>query len=135
MSAKSSSKNLISVTESILRLRSWEKLNLPIEQSSLALDLFLVIAYNSIKGKPLTLKLLFYSLSFSEAGIRKHLRRLLGAGWCSLEGAAHDKRLRHVVAQPKMLEALEAYQEMLRMEFGKHVPMSARPTKIDSKIQ
>ena len=135
MSAKSSSKNLTSVTESVLRVRGWEKLNLPIEQSALALDLFLVIAYNSIQGKPLTLKLLFHSLGFSEAGIRKHLRRLLTEGWCSLEGAEHDKRLRHVVAQPKMLEALESYVEVLEEEFSKHVPVNTARTKANSTIQ
>jgi hypothetical protein len=38
------------------------KNNLPIEQSALALDLLLVISYNTLKGKPLTLKLLFHSI-------------------------------------------------------------------------
>jgi len=109
---------LIPATENALKVRDWEKANLPIEQSALALDLFLVIAYNSLRGKPLTLKSLFHSIDFSEAGIRKHLRRLLSEGWCVLEGSEHDKRLRHVVAQPKMLYALEDYIEVLKDAFG-----------------
>lgn len=115
---QSSSNSLIPATENALKVRDWEKANLPIEQSALALDLFLVIAYNSLRGKPLTLKSLFHSIDFSEAGIRKHLRRLLSEGWCVLEGSEHDKRLRHVVAQPKMLYALEDYIEVLKDAFG-----------------
>ncbi|PUE33978.1 hypothetical protein [Limnohabitans sp. Jir72] len=109
---------LIPITENALKVRDWERSNLPIEQSALALDLFLVIAYNTIKSKPLTLKLLFHTIDFSEAGIRKHLKRLLADGWCSLEGAEHDKRLRLVVAQPKMLNALTNYSEILKDAFG-----------------
>lgn len=110
---------LITTTENLLKVRGWEKTNLPIEQSALALDLFLVIAYNTLRGQPLTLKLLFRSIDFSEAGIRKHLRRLLSEGWCTLEGASHDKRLRHVVAQPKMLLALSDYVKVLEQAFSR----------------
>lgn len=112
---------LIPVTESALKVRDWEKANLPIEQSALAMDLFLTIAYNSLRGKPLTLKLLFHSIDFSEAGIRKHLRRMIQEGWCALQGSEHDKRLRHVVAQPKMLSALTDYIQVLQEAFGQPV--------------
>lgn len=115
--------DLIPITESALKVRDWEKANLPIEQSALAMDLFLVIAYNTLRGRPLTLKLLFHSIEFSEAGIRKHLRRMLSEGWCALEGAQHDKRLRHVVAQPKMLTALTDYIQVLQTAFGHAVQL------------
>ena len=115
--------DLIPITESALKIRDWEKANLPIEQSALAMDLFLVIAYNTLRGRPLTLKLLFHSIEFSEAGIRKHLRRMLSEGWCALEGAQHDKRLRHVVAQPKMLTALTDYIQVLQTAFGHAVQL------------
>jgi len=113
---------LLPITESALKVRDWEKANLPIEQSALAMDLFLVIAYNSLRGKPLTLKRLFHSIDFSEAGVRKHLRRMLQEGWCALEGAEHDRRLRHVVAQPKMLSALTDYIQVLQEAFGQPEP-------------
>ena len=112
------SEQLLPATENALKVRFWEKANLPIEQSALALDLFLVIAYNTLRGQPLTLKLLFHSIDFSEAGIRKHLRRMLTEGWCVLEGSERDKRLRHVVAQPKMLDALSDYIDVLKDAFG-----------------
>mgnify|MGYP000001607398 CR=1 FL=1 len=118
MKSKENNKEVIPITENAIKVRDWEKSNLPIEQSALALDLFLVIAYNTLKGKPMTLKLLFHSIDFSEAGIRKHLKRLLADGWCSLEGTEHDKRLRHVVAQPKMISALTDYTEVLKDAFG-----------------
>ena len=109
---------LILPTQKAIEVRAWEKAHLPIEQSALALDLFLVIAYNTLCDRPLTLKLLFCSIDFSEAGIRKHLRRMLAEGWCALEGAPHDRRLRLVVAQPKMLEALADYVAVLSDAFG-----------------
>lgn len=118
MSLENSIQELLPATEKALHVRHWEKANLPIEQSALALDLFLVIAYNTLREQPLTLKMLFHSINFSEAGIRKHLRRLLNEGWCVLEGNAHDKRLRHVVAQPKMLDALRDYIDVLKDAFG-----------------
>ena len=110
--------DIVPLAENIIKVRNWEKENLPIEQSSLALDLFMVIAYNTLKGKPLTLKQLFHSIDFSEAGIRKHLKRLLTEDWCKLEGTEHDRRLRHVVAQPKMLESLSNYVEILLDAYG-----------------
>lgn len=109
---------IVPLAENIIKVRNWEKENLPIEQSSLALDLFMVIAYNTLKGKPLTLKQLFHSIDFSEAGIRKHLKRLLTEDWCKLESTEHDRRLRHVVAQPKMLESLSNYVAILLEAYG-----------------
>lgn len=115
MPKNTKSEKLVAATAHILKVRGWEKANLPIGQSALALDLFLVIAYNTLRGEPVTLKLLFHSIGFSEAGIRKHLRRLLKEGWCALEDGANDKRLRHVVAQPQMLLALEDYVKVIEM--------------------
>jgi hypothetical protein len=114
-----SHKALIPITKSALKVREWERRNLPIEQSQLAPDLFLMIGYNTLVEKPLTLKLLFHSIDFSEAGIRKHLRRLLTDGWCCLIGDVKDKRLKLVVAQPKMLMALDEYSKVLTSAYKK----------------
>jgi hypothetical protein len=112
-------KALVPITESVMNVREWERKNLPIEHSQLALDLFLIIAYNTLIEKPLTLKSLFHSIDFSEAGIRKHLRRLLTDEWCHLVGNGRDKRLKLVVAQPKMLLALSDYSQILTTAFKK----------------
>jgi hypothetical protein len=119
MSIKKNHKALIPFTESVIRVREWERKYLPIEQSQLALDLFLIISYNTLIDKPLNLKLLFHSTGFSEAGIRKHLRRLLADEWCHLIGEERDKRLRFVVAQPKMLLALSEYSKILSAAYKK----------------
>lgn len=122
MSIVKSHKELIPITENAIRVRDWEKKHLPIEQSALALDLFLLISYNTLIGNPLTLKTLFHSIDFSEAGVRKHLRRLLSEEWCLLIGNERDRRLRHVVAQPKMLLALNAYSKVLTKAYRKSRP-------------
>ena len=119
MSTIKSHKELIPITENVIRVREWEKKHLPIEQSALALDLFLLISYNTLIGRPLNLKTLFHSVDFSEAGVRKHLRRLLSEEWCALIGNERDRRLRHVVAQPKMLHALNAYSIILKNSYRK----------------
>ena len=93
----------------IIDIKFYEYQNLPIEQSSLALDLFIFIAFGNLKDNPPTLKELFNSINYSETGVRKHLNRLLAEGWCHLEGSGHDKRLRHVVAEPKMINAVINY--------------------------
>jgi len=122
MSIKKNHKALIPITETVIKVREWEKKHLPIEQSQLALDLFLIISYNTLIEKPLTLKLLFHSLDFSEAGVRKHLRRLLSEEWCLLTGDARDKRLKFVVAQPKMLSALTDYSKILSTAYKRKSP-------------
>ena len=58
-------------------------------------------------------------MDFSEAGVRKHLRRLISEEWCSLIGNERDRRLRHVIAHPKMLQALNAYSKVLTNAYKK----------------
>jgi len=115
-------KNLVPITENALKVREWERENLPIEQSAMALDLFLIISHNTLLEKPLSLKLLFHSTGFSEAGIRKQLRRLINEQWITLEGSHKDRRLKHVVAQPKMLITLAAYSKVLKNAYCKSAP-------------
>ena len=107
-----SSDVLISFTNNVMLVRDWEKQHLPVANSALALDLFLLIAHNTLIDKPINLNLLFRSTIFSEAGIRKHLRRWIDGEWCALEVDGRDKRLKYVVAQPKMLLALSRYHKM-----------------------
>lgn len=116
---KNDQKALLFFTEKILKVRAWEKEKLPsIEQSVLAFDIFLTISYYTLLGEPLSLKQLFLSVDFSEAGVRIHLRRLLRDNWCVLVSAKHDRRLRYVVAQPKMLYGLADYIEKLKHEYA-----------------
>lgn len=116
-------KELLFFIEGIQKVRAWEKENLPsADQSVLAFDIFILISYHTLRKQPLTLKQLFHSVNFSEAGVRKHLRRLLRDNWCALERAQHDKRLRYVIAQPKMLYGLSDYIDTLKDEFVREAP-------------
>jgi hypothetical protein len=102
------------ITEAMLTVRDWEEENLPMERSALAYDLLAVTAHHTVGGKPLSLKHLFTLLNYSEAGVRKQLRRCIRDEWIGLERVGHDKRVRIVVAQPKLLLALKDYADLLR---------------------
>jgi len=97
------------VTSALIAVREWEKLNFPSSQSILAYEIFLLIAHHTVCEKPLTLHQLFYSVEYSETGIRKQLSTLIEDGWCCLVGGHQDKRLKHVVAQKKMIDVLNNY--------------------------
>jgi biotin operon repressor len=95
--------------KSILSLRAWESVHLPLKQSALAYDLLVLVVHSDLSGTPISLKHLFVTLKYSEAGIRKQIRRLLKEGWIKLEGIKDDKRVRVIIAQPKLLDAMTNY--------------------------
>jgi hypothetical protein len=97
------------VTSALLAVREWEKLNFPSSQSILAYEIFVLIVHHTVCEKPLTLHQLFYSVDYSETGIRKQLMTLIDDGWCCLVGGHQDKRLKHVVAKEKMIQVLDNY--------------------------
>jgi hypothetical protein len=107
------------ITEAMLTIRGWEEENLPMERSALAYDLLAVTAHHTVGGTPLSLKHLFTLLNYSEAGVRKQLRRCIRDGWIGLESVSNDKRVRVVVAQPKLLLALKDYADLLRTAYSK----------------
>ncbi len=111
--------DLLPITEAMLAVRDWEEENLPMEQSALTFDLLTVTAHHTVVGTPLTLKHLFTLLNYSESGIRKQLRRCIREGWITLNSVSNDKRVRVVVAQPKLLMALKEYAALLRKVYSK----------------
>jgi hypothetical protein len=107
------------ITEAMLTVRDWEEGNLPMERSALTYDLLAVTAHHTVVGTPLSLKHLFTLLNYSEAGVRKQLRRCISEGWICLESVSNDKRVRIVVAQPKLLIALQEYADLLRTVYSR----------------
>lgn len=89
------------------------------ERSALAYDLLALTAHHTVLGTPLSLKHLFALLNYSEAGVRKQMRRCISDGWISLESVSNDKRVRVVVAQPKLLLALKEYADLLGKVYSK----------------
>ena len=112
-------KELKPLTEAMLIVRDWEEENLPMERSALAYDLLALTAHHTVVGTPLSLKHLFTLLNYSEAGVRKQMRRCMRDGWIGLESVSNDKRVRVVVAQPKLLMALKDYADLLRNVYSK----------------
>ena len=119
MVASTRKKITISIAKTVLQVREWKRENLPNANSELALELFFVISYHSLLEKPLNLKVLFCTLNFSEAGIRKQLQLLLNDEWITFVGNQNDKRSKHVVAQPKMITAFNKYCLLLKTSFNR----------------
>ena len=97
-----------------LQILYWQKKNLPIDESLLAMEIFLLISHHSIIGKPLTLKILFLSINSSESGIRKNLSKLISNGWVKFDIVEKDRRVKYLIAQRKMVKLLIDYLNLLK---------------------
>ena len=104
-----------SLMQSILSLRAWEDAHLPLKQSALAYDLLVLVVHSELSGTPISIKQLFVTLKYSEAGIRKQIRRLLKEEWIKLEGIKDDKRVRVIMTQPKLLDAMTSYASVFEL--------------------
>lgn len=106
----------------VRKVRTWEDGHLPLSQSRIAFDLFMLIAHSAVSGKPLTLKELFNSLNYSERGIRYVLEQFIDGGWCKIVGHEKDKRFRIVIATELMRAKLHEYESHVintyRVYFG-----------------
>jgi len=110
--------NALKVTSALLELRLVQKELFPAPQSILAYEIFLNIVHHSMVGKPLTLIQLFHSVDFSETAVRGQLTKLINGGWCKLIGSSTDKRLKHVVAEPKLFELIDRYAQQMAEFFA-----------------
>lgn len=110
--SKPSALNLCEFTKQLIEARLWEERNLPRSQSRIAFDLMVFIAHCHYSKTPLTLKLLFNSLTHSERGIRYVLDQFLDNEWCIYRTAFHDKRFRYVYPTDKFIVAFENYYDL-----------------------
>lgn len=117
------------MTRIAILVREWERKNLPYANSGLALELFLVVSHNTLLGNAITLKVLFRSIEYSETGVRKQLRRLIADGWVSLRISSKDRRVKHVVAESKMLLLVEAYSKILKGAYLRSAPPGLTPIR------
>jgi hypothetical protein len=111
-------RSLQQFTDAVLQVRTWEDANLPMEQSTLAYDLLTLVTHQTIHSQPISLKHLFVSLNYSEAGIRKQLRRCIKDEWLRLEDSTQDRRVRHVIAEPKLVALFNNYADVIRNAYG-----------------
>lgn len=102
----------------VQQIRSWEDRHLPLSQSRIAFDLFVLIANSAATESPMTLKEVFNSLKYSERGIRYVLDQFVDGGWCSIVGNEQDRRFRRVVATDFLRARLLEYQEHVLSVYG-----------------
>jgi hypothetical protein len=112
-----------------LNIHEWVKSNIPNGQSGLALELFTLISFTNLISEPVSLKVLFHSMSYSEAGIRKQLRRLIKDGWVYLEANSNDRRVKKIIAHETMMETFFNYANILKYAYSE-----SRVTHFDYEI-
>jgi DNA-binding MarR family transcriptional regulator len=104
-------------TQGVQHIRRWEDAHLPVSQSRLAFDLFMLIAHSAESGAPLTLKQLFHSMRYSERGIRYVLEQFVAGGWCEITSHQEDKRSRQVMATDKLRIAVREYEAVVLVTY------------------
>jgi hypothetical protein len=93
----------------LMQVRAWEEKNFPIEASLLAYDLLICVCFYTLSDAPLSYKQMFLTLPFSKNGIRKQLNKFVADEWIEICTDVADKRIRYVVALPKLLDVLNDY--------------------------
>jgi hypothetical protein len=101
----------LNFSQCVRHIRTWEDAHLPLSQSRIAFDLFMLIGHSSQVDRPMTLKELFNSIKYSERGVRYILEQFVDGGWCRIVGHDSDRRFRLVVATGLMITKLEEYQQ------------------------
>ncbi len=102
----------------LVNVQHWVRGNLPVEQSALAYELILLVLERTLNGSPLTLKELFHSLPYSETGIRKQLVRFVKGGTMRIEVSRRDGRVRHVVAEPGLIDLFDGLTAVLQQNLA-----------------
>jgi DNA-binding MarR family transcriptional regulator len=100
-------------SQCVRHIRTWEDAHLPLSQSRIAFDLFMLIGHSSQVEQPLTLKELFNSLKYSERGVRYVLEQFVDSGWCEIVGSEQDRRFRLVVATQRLIDKLIEYEQVV----------------------
>lgn len=108
-----SNKNQFIFSQCVRHIRTWEDAHLPLSQSRIAYDLFMLIAHSSQTQQPMTLKELFNSLNYSERGVRYVLDQFVDSGWCLVVGSEEDRRFRLVVATQRLTDKLSEYEQLV----------------------
>jgi hypothetical protein len=116
MSQEASPNNFI-FSECVREIRSWEDENLPLSQSRIAFDLFMLIGHSSELSDPMTLKEIFNTLKYSERGTRYVLNHFIDGRWCEIVGHDQDKRFRLVVPTQQLLDKLAEYRHQVLSKY------------------
>ena len=111
-------KTYADISASVLRVLEWKNCNLHLQQSTLALNLLVVIAHHSFHSLPLSCKGCYSTLNFSDVAIRKQLRRYANEGWIHIEQSGEDRRVHLITALPKLTTAMNDYASVISNAYG-----------------
>jgi hypothetical protein len=87
-------------------IRTFLELELEISQSTIPLDVFLIVLDHFLTETPLSLKVLFVECKHSQTGIRYHLKSLFENNWLVKVRSNDDKRIYNILPGTKLLDAL-----------------------------
>jgi hypothetical protein len=117
MSSEKDLSNTFHFPHCVISIRNWEDAHLPLSQSRIAFDLFMLIGHSAHDEQPLTLKQLFNSLKYSERGIRYVLDQFIDGGWCEVVGQTEDRRFRLIVATQRLTDKLREYEQVVLSKY------------------
>lgn len=95
--------------KNMLALRMWCRENLPTEDSLIAYDLMLLIAFNHSHQNKLSVKQLFNSLPHSYTAVRQHYNRFVKDGWIKHSNHTTDKRIKYIEPTEKFTITITNY--------------------------
>ena len=113
MESKPSSDAYLAAADRLLDARQFVWTRFPRPSPVTNLDISLIVYRHWLKGSPLIQKHIHVLLGYSAAGIRSHLRTLVGIGWCQSEESSIDRRCTVVVPKTPMVRAVEEYLQIV----------------------
>lgn len=95
--------------KALIDLRNWADTHLPTYRSRICDDLALTVLSEADQDAPVALKKLYRMLPYSEAHLRRQLRRLEDDSWVQMKPHPIDARNRFIEPTSKMLQAYREY--------------------------
>jgi hypothetical protein len=95
--------------KALIELRNWGDANLPTYGSLICYDLALHLLSGVGEERPIGLKQTYLALPYSEAHLRRNLRRFEQDNWVELKQHPDDARNRLIEPTEKMLNAYREY--------------------------
>lgn len=103
--------------EALRSIRAWEDRQLPMSQSRIAFDLFLLLFEAFRRPREMSLKVVVNSLNYSERGIRYVLDQFIDDRWCELKRHQLDGRTRLIVPTEKLVAVAHEYERFVMTRY------------------
>ena len=106
---------IIRLIDANMATHRWMEQRLPLHGSMLAYHMLLLAAKGTLLNAPINNKQLVSTLNCSAMGVRKQLNRLVKAGWMRMDTDVRDKRVKLIMAQPKLLAVMNEYSALRKV--------------------